>query len=235
MVFINLGFLKRGLQIVEIVHGSAVTIQALHSDVILHVPDGVYGIILGNVHTDHWRFRHLVPENDCIIGPMCEFHVKGSKIPCARFRIQVPHIVSDIKRVRDYLKVRHMGSLDSSYITEENPAQKALHCPDTYYTVDNQYFNIFTPTFSKFLIFAEGINCCSDRTRVFPFSRKTSNGLNVRLYFCSPHYQEKDYHEVFECLSLYLYFKQVTNPSTGRVGSSRNLHNKMTIFLPITI
>ena len=51
------GVLKHRVQIVEIIHVSAVTIQALHSDVILHVPDGVYGIIRGKVHTDHWRFR----------------------------------------------------------------------------------------------------------------------------------------------------------------------------------
>ena len=61
------------MQIVEIIHGSAVTIQALHSDVILHVPDGVYGIILGNIHADHWRFRHLVGRDDCIISPISEF------------------------------------------------------------------------------------------------------------------------------------------------------------------
>ena len=93
-LFYLLGSLKRRVQIVEIVHGSivtiqtlyslfyllgvlkhrvdsrdssAVTIQALHSDVILHVHDGVSGIILGNIHTDHWNFKHLVPENDCII------------------------------------------------------------------------------------------------------------------------------------------------------------------------
>ena len=86
--------LKSKVQIVEIIHGSAVTIQVLHSDVILHVPDGVYGIIFGNVHTDHWRFTSTVHENDCIIGPICEFDLsKGSNIPDeAMFRIQVTHI-----------------------------------------------------------------------------------------------------------------------------------------------
>ena len=88
-----------------------VTIQALHSDIILHVPDGVYGVILGNIHTDHWRFRHLVPERDCIIGPMCEFHFKGSEIPSrARFRILVPHIVTNVAANLDHIRVKHQGA-----------------------------------------------------------------------------------------------------------------------------
>ena len=150
---------------------------------------------------------------------MCEFHFKGSDILSgARFRIQVPHLVSDINRVSDYLKVRYMGSLESRYIGVEDSAPNALQSPDMYYNMDSQYVNIFTPTFSKFFISAEGINCCSDRTRVILFSRKTSIGVNVRLYFCSPHYDGKDYFKVFECLSLRLHFNAMDNISKLEEG-----------------
>ena len=116
-----IGVLKHRVQIAEIIHGSAVTIQALHSDVILHVPDGVYGIILGNIHTNHWKFANIVHEKDCIIGPICEFDLsRGSKIPNeAMFRIQVTHIArqtSDFGKIR--VEVKKMSSLKSSHFQE---------------------------------------------------------------------------------------------------------------------
>ena len=167
------------------------TIQALHSNIILHVPDGLHGIILGNIHTDHWRFKHYVKENECIIAPMCEFYFRPfvDNSPNSVFRIQIPHFVANIYRVKNYLKVRHMSSLESRYVQEEDSVQIPEQDRSMYYTLDNQYINIITSTFCKFLISAEAINCCSDRTRVMLFS-------NLRLYFCGPHYNGIDYHKV---------------------------------------
>ena len=78
-------------------HGSSATIHALHANVILHVPEGVFGIILGNVHTNFRTFSHLVQEADCIISPMCEFELHNyDDIPrSAWYTIQVPHIVKN--------------------------------------------------------------------------------------------------------------------------------------------
>lgn len=100
------------MSIVKILDGKEYVIQAENSDVKLHVPKGVKGLLLGNIHTDISRFSHLIPRNDCLIGPICEFSLhpvkdhpvmnpKGEK-----FCLQIPHIVKQLDRVRDRIKVR---------------------------------------------------------------------------------------------------------------------------------
>ena len=130
---------------------------------------------------------------------MCEFYFRPfveGYVPNTVFTIQVPHIVADIGRARDRLKVRHMSNLESSYVSEENALPRVLQYPILYYNVDNKYVNIFTSTFSKFLISTEAINCCSDRTRVMIFWKPASDGINVQLYFCSLLYIGTDYRKV---------------------------------------
>ena len=178
-------------------HGSAVTIQAAQSDVILHVPDGVYGIILGNIHTDHWRFRHLVSEKDCIIGPICEYFFKGSEIPGeARFNMQVPHIVQDIHRIGKTIKVkcRHEGFFSHA---EALSRRKNPNMP--YFKFNNQHVEIYTPHFCQFFITAEGINCCSKRAAMLAFSKMelSESGplAKTALYFGSANLMFKDYRQ----------------------------------------
>ena len=64
---------------------------------ILHVPEGVYGVILGNIHTNYRTFGHLVEDHDCIISPLCEFEIHNyNDIPQGAWcTIQVPHIAKN--------------------------------------------------------------------------------------------------------------------------------------------
>ena len=192
------GALKCRVQIVEIVHGSAVTIQALHSDVILHVPDGVYGIILGNIHTDHWSFGHLVGEDDCIIGPICDFEFKGSLLPKgSRFRMQVSHTARTHHHLRG-IKVKH------GLRNEFSDAKYVINCSqnsnEVYFKYNRKYVDISTRHFSQYIIYAEARNCCSDSIAMLAFSKVenlSSNSLaTVILYLCSLHYAFEGYREV---------------------------------------
>ena len=181
------GVLKHRVHIVEIIHGSAVTVQALHSDVILHVPDGVYGIILGKLHTDYWRFGCLVGENDCIISPMYQFYWKGSEISLGkRFIVEIPHTVKNIFEIASKIQVihRHKGiSLQAKALTESpNPTE-------TYYTLSQRRVKIYTPHFCKFLVTAKGTECCAESMTMVTFAkmRLTESGpmATVVAYFCS--------------------------------------------------
>ena len=168
------GVLKCRVQIVEIIHGSAVTIQALHSDVILHVPDGVYGIIIGNIHTDHWRFRHLVTEKDCIISPICEYHLESSDATqdkeYIRFRIQVPHTLNDNDLNEGKIKVKRVHKEVKSdairFTRHQSPEE-------VYYKYNRKYVEIFTHEFSKYIIYAEGIRHCCGSAAMLAFSKMT--------------------------------------------------------------
>ena len=194
------GVLKHRVQIVEIIHDSAVTIQALHSDVILHVPDGVYGIILGNIHTDHWRFRHLVGKDDCIISPICKFHFHGVRHPPAsRFYLQVPHIVRDMKQFLSKIRVNH-GKLSKRHLETAQPFSRHLNPEHVYYQCYPRQIEISSPHFSGFLISTEGVNCCAGSAVMLAFSKMESSEAgpvaNVATYLCSNHHILNGYRQV---------------------------------------
>ena len=189
----------------EIVHGSAITIQAVHSDVILHVPDGVYGIILGNIHTDHWRFKHLVKDIDCIIGPICDYYIFYSPRKATKrenFIIEVPHIVKNIHEVNGTIQVMPQPN-GSSVLTPIQPLVQddKTEQNDTFYSVHKKYIKISTPHFSRFIVTAKGINCCSGSVEMLVFSKMDMNGprplIYVNIYLCSLHYALQDYRQVF--------------------------------------
>ena len=194
-------------------HGSAVTIQALHSDVILHVPDGVYGIILGNIHTDHWRFRHLVPENDCIISPICEFHFHGSNTqPKPKFTLLIPHIVVNIERTSQYIKVKFQ-------MKQGEVLQKAKHftlgapvtAGEVFYKTHNGYIEILTDHFTKFFVTAKEIECCCHSALVLVFSKMNCESdphiADVGVCFASLHYKTQDYLQVSRITPLNVFYQ----------------------------
>ena len=75
--FISLsGFLQTRLDIVRLIRGRSCTIQGTHSDTQLHIPEGVYAALLGNIHTNPSKFRHHIPPNDCLVAPICEYHLQ---------------------------------------------------------------------------------------------------------------------------------------------------------------
>ena len=160
-------------------------IQANKSKVILHVPDGVHGAILANIHANAARFNHHIPENDCLVAPICEYHLQEpyrepflrdkynfqfSKSPLSvelpppteQYKIQIPHFVSDIERVRPHLKVRH-GNIHSGVPALDDQGEKVQH------SIDDKYVTILTSYFSGYIITAEGINCCGQTAKLLFF------------------------------------------------------------------
>ncbi len=111
---------RRTFQIVEVLQGSATTVQAPDSDVILHVPNGVHGILLGNIHTDLFKFAHLVKNTECIISPVCDLHVElmGEKRAERKpFLLKVPHIVENFEVAKRQIRVQ----------IKETPKSKMAH------------------------------------------------------------------------------------------------------------
>ena len=178
------------------------TIQALHSDVILHVPDGVYGIILGNIHTDHWRFSHLVGENDCIISPICEYFFKNrdKSRKQAIFRLQVLHIVDDIEDVRNRIEVQFQLRRNTSLVKAEEFHEKQLTSSDVVYKLHQNHVEIFCGHFSSIIITGKAIQCCCKSTNIMVFSKIDQQDdppiADVAMYFTSLHYKIKDYEQV---------------------------------------
>ena len=200
------GVLKCRVQIVEIIHESAVTIQALHSDVILHVPDGVFGIILGNIETDHWKLRNLVDVEDCIIAPICEYVIwyrstkKTSKLH-AIFKIQIPHILENIPDIRDNIVVkRQSGSLPPTPVKMVSSEVEPQYLPEAFFNCDERWINIFTNHFTKFVSVVKGLKCCTKSAQMMVFSKLLPTIdmpiADINLLFASRHYENADYKKV---------------------------------------
>ena len=171
----------------EIIHGSAVTIQTLQANVILRVPDGVFGIILGNIHTNFRTFSHLVEESDCIISPMCEFELSSyDDVPKgAWYTIQVPHIVKN-ETIESKIMVKHRDKYRKTFgyalrlVTgEEPPVDDNVN---VYYRFHEKFIEIFTHHFSQFIIYAENTTiqtvmglsvfaCCANALELLVFGK----------------------------------------------------------------
>ena len=215
-----LDVLKNIADIVEIVHGSPVTIQALQANVILHVPEGVYGIILGNIVTNFRAFSHLVKEDDCMISPMCEFELHNyDDIPQgAWYTIQVPHIVKNFIIERK-IKVTHRDKHTKTFgyalkllTGEEPPSDDNVN---VYYRLHEKYIEIFTQHFSQFIIYAENttlqavmgvmamdpLQCCARAAELLVFGKwhlemNDDATLEISIVMCSLHYTRTDLKQV---------------------------------------
>ena len=94
------------------VNGTKVLLQHPGSDVIIHIPDGVHGVVMTHAHTNFRPFLDAVPESECFVGPVVEVHCSDSRtcmthgqkefVETPWFEIQVPHCVraEDINGVK---------------------------------------------------------------------------------------------------------------------------------------
>lgn len=98
--------------IATVTHGAAKTLQGDGSDVLLDIPEDSKGLYMIRVHTDHSRFRDVIPDEECIVGPIVEAeccqlgdgrdektHRRKLKILC------IPHCVRD-RSLWKYIRVR---------------------------------------------------------------------------------------------------------------------------------
>ena len=174
--------------------------QGTNSDVILHVPKGVYGKILANVHTDPAKFIHHIPKRHCLVAPICEYCLQpaSSNTPLKKVKyiIQIPHIVTDIERVRHHIRVFH-GNIHSQEsdlkIKKQNSEEKGLH-----FDIDEKYINIYTSHFSGFIVTADAITCCANRANLLIFGSLRNHSdvppiATVKVVFASNHIKCKDY------------------------------------------
>ena len=122
MTFLSfLDYLKQLVQIAKILGGEACTIQAPKSDVKVHVPEGRYGCLFGNIFTNYPDLVHLIPNNECLLGPICAFVFSsfGGDKTFNKFWLQIPHKTQNLDKIR----VRHV-SLKTLNTTLLEPSYK---------------------------------------------------------------------------------------------------------------
>ena len=221
-------FLRRIVGIVKLVNGEPCVVQVKNSQVKLHVPKGVYGAILANIHTNHARFVHHVPDDHCLVAPICEYHLQqpyrelllGKKIkvnmlnPVSEdiiYRIEMPHIVKDVDNVRPSIRVRH-GNLRSGVPALEKFSPNVRGGKSSLY-IDEELVIINTNHFSGYMVTAKCINCCGKSAFVHVFGSlrnipEAKPLATVKVYLSSIHGGIDDYQfvsifpEINKCNSI---------------------------------
>ena len=79
---------------VAVINGESTTLPDLHSQVSVDVPKGIKATLWQKVHTEFSRFLHIVPDDECFVGPVVEMHLKPflkEKNGQHQYRIKIPH------------------------------------------------------------------------------------------------------------------------------------------------
>ena len=190
----------------RLVRGVPCTIQGPNSEVLLHVPEGVHGAVLANIHTNHAKFLDHIPPNDCVVSPICEYHLEPaieSKLATdVTYILQVPHIIWDIQEVQNKIKIQHINIERATTVNGGNLCKK----PERY-EIDEKYVSIYTTHFCAYIVTAKDVDCCSGNANVLLFGdlsqdpEKEGSEATVKVYFSSIHFEIRDYESVSHILN----------------------------------
>ena len=184
--------------------GKSQTLKPPDSDVSLTIPDGVYTILEGCVHTDHSRFVIAIPADECIISPMVEFHhhplhdEEAENTTEQRYTIKIPHCIPHKSRWR-YIKVRK-GDISKKEEFIEIKRGRQAEKEKTSYDIGEHFITIHTTHFTDFTCTICKDTFCSDLAMVFLFGSlrplEDSTVVKVQPFLCSFLYVIEDYKQV---------------------------------------
>ena len=169
------------------VFGQGGVLKCPDSAVELLIPAGLSGFVMGHIHTDVKPFIHAIPNEECVIAPVVEYHVtmKTLKAKSSRFQIKIPHCLTKPEDLETVV-VRH------GYIHTNRKFEK-LPLPASFFELDEKFITIYTSSFSQFICtscnrtcYGQGKAFVFGNILQYPDKRPTAS---VRLYVCSPLYQ----------------------------------------------
>ena len=77
---------------------------------VLGVPEGSRAVVRQHIHTNLSRFSHIIPDDECFIGPIVEVQAKDLSTsgngPQPMYTIQIPHCVKTSQH-RENIRVRY--------------------------------------------------------------------------------------------------------------------------------
>ena len=182
--------------------GKSQTLSPPDSDVSLHVPDGVYAVLQGSVHTDHSRFTRAIPKGECIVAPMVEFHEHKThdedEETKHQFIIKIPHCIPDKSKWR-YIRVRQGDIYTHDAFIDIKKGDKD-EVDETYYEVDDKFITVHTTHFTDFTCTICKDSFCSNMAMIFLFGSLSTLGektlAKVQAFLCSFLYVIEDYKKV---------------------------------------
>ena len=117
---------------VAVINGESTTLQDLHSEVCVDIPSGIKATLWQKIHTEFSRFLHIVPDDECFIGPVVELHLKpfpGEETGQHQYRIKIPHCLQSEEEF-SLVKVR-CGDIRRKIPFRELPNKQQQQASDT--------------------------------------------------------------------------------------------------------
>ena len=184
---------------VAVLAGAAITLQDSKSAVSVDVPKDVKGTFWQKIHTEFSKFKKVVPEEECFVGPVVELHLKPFKKEedgPHQYIIRIPHCLTS-KQQLSSVKVRRGDNRRKKPFKElpsKIPSKDAAAC----YEVDYKYITIYTTHFCQFVCSACQ-NPCGSYIMGFPFGATSPDDddddttATVMMYLCCPLYNIDDF------------------------------------------
>ena len=193
---------NRRQYIATVVHGEGGMLRGQRSDVSLKIPKKVHGIYFSRVHRDHTRFKGIIPEKECIIGPLVEFGHLGEKEMEEDlenwYEIRIPHCISK-QEYWKAIKVRNGSIFNKGKLFQEVPPKEKAANGEMHYEINEFYIQIFTKHFCHFTCSICPDYSCSASAMVFLFGKLTrslgnpNSFVQVKTFLCSKLFSITDF------------------------------------------
>ena len=170
--------------------GEKGVLQERQSAVQLNIPEGQKGFVSGHVHTDLNPFLDTIPDSECPVSPIVEYHFNSAQKEQGEnlFEVNIPHV---IKNEEDRKKI---------IVWHGDVHKKIPFTKHDNYTVYEKHITVYTSHFCQYICTACP-ESCQGNAKAFIFGRITPLNhppikSNIRIYICSPLYEIQDFKKV---------------------------------------
>ena len=189
-------------------------LRARNSDVMIKIPTEIEDVLYRKIHTEFSKRDMMIPEEESIIAPVVEVHLKNLKIrragegPKRHFEMKIPHCLQSEEETSKV--VLRYGEVDGE--------EKELHVMQTkeefdskgtgpYFEVDSRHiivhashFCFLVPSLLRgiYLPFLEAVSCVTlEQSKC-----RNKTDVTVNVYLCSslgeiPDFGEVTVHSIF--------------------------------------
>ena len=193
---------------VSVVHGEGSVVAYPDSDITLEVTHNIRTVVMQHSQTNFESVRKSIPQRECLITPMVEFHTLESTGAEEhdghryRYKVTIPHYLSrrhnlSCVKVR-YGDINKPGSL--RMLRKGNPEKEKLPC----YKIGRKTITIYCNHFCD-IVCTSTQKVCTSKILALPFgwigpdSSNLQTFTKVKTYVCSFLYSDKK----LQLVSLY--------------------------------
>ena len=192
---------KEGIEYLAAVTRSGQEFQETNSEVCVTIPRQGRAILWQKIYTEFSQFKGIVPEEECMIGPVVELHTSNrSSQPSGKmhYKISVPHCLKKVEQLAS-IKVR-TGDIYMNIPFTELRRKSEVHDGMRCFEVDERFITIYTPHFCQFVCSACG-KTCSSYIKAYPFGILTQeedgvSDVKVQVFLCCSLYDIEDFRMV---------------------------------------